>query len=93
VRRMTTRALTDAGFRVLEAHDGDEAASLLATLGTNIIAVIVSDIRMPRLDGLQLAALVSQRWPTVPLILMAGEGRPPTATLGRFARSRSRPRR
>jgi CheY-like chemotaxis protein len=26
VRRMTTRALTDAGYRVLEAHDGEEAA-------------------------------------------------------------------
>ena len=84
VRRMTTRALTDAGFRVFEAHDGEEAASLLATLGTNVIGVIVSDIRMPRLDGLQLAALVSQRWPTVPLILMSGQGGPPAGYYGPF---------
>jgi FixJ family two-component response regulator len=47
--------------------------SLLATLGTNV-GLIVSDIRMPRLDGLQLAAVVSERWPTVPLILMSGQG-------------------
>jgi CheY-like chemotaxis protein len=84
VRRMTTRALTDAGFRVLEAHDGQEAASLLATLGTNVIGLIVSDIRMPRLDGLQLAALVAQRWPTVPLILMSGQGGPPAGYSGPF---------
>ena len=60
-----------------------EAASLLATLGTNI-GVIVSDIRMPRLDGLQLAALVSERWPTVPLILISGEGGPPPGYGGPF---------
>jgi two-component system cell cycle sensor histidine kinase/response regulator CckA len=57
VRRMTTRALTDAGYRVLEAHDGEEGPSLLATLGTNV-GLIVSNIRMPRLDGLQLGAVV-----------------------------------
>jgi hypothetical protein len=33
VRRITTRALMEAGFRVLEAHDGEEAATLLATVG------------------------------------------------------------
>jgi DNA-binding response OmpR family regulator len=83
VRQMTTRALTDAGFRVLEAHDGEEAASLLATLGTNV-GVIVSDIRMPRLDGLQLAVVVSERWPTVPLILISGEGGRPPGYCGPF---------
>jgi CheY-like chemotaxis protein len=84
VRQMTTRALTEAGFRVLEAHDGEEAVSLLATVGTKVIGVIVSDIQMPRLDGLQLAAVVSQRWPTVPLILISGQGGPPAGYSGPF---------
>jgi DNA-binding NtrC family response regulator len=84
VRRMTTRALTDAGFRVVEAHDGEEAATLLATLGTNAVGLIVSDMRMPRMNGLELSALVSQRWPTVPLILMSGQGGLPTGYSGPF---------
>jgi CheY-like chemotaxis protein len=84
VRRMTTRALTDAGFRVLEAHDGEEAATLLATLGTNVIGLIVSDIRMPRMNGLELSILVSQRWPTVPLILISGQGGPPAGYSGPY---------
>ena len=33
VCRMTARVLVDAGFRVLEAHDGAEALDRLATLG------------------------------------------------------------
>jgi DNA-binding response OmpR family regulator len=84
VRQMTTRALTEAGFRVLEAHDGEEAVSLLGTIGTKVIGVIVSDIQMPRLDGLQLAAVVSQRWPTVPLILISGQGGPPAGYSGPY---------
>jgi CheY-like chemotaxis protein len=84
VRHMTTRTLTESGFRVLEAHDGEEAASLLATLGTNVIGLIVSDIRMPRMNGLELSSLVSQRWPTVSLVLISGEGGPPPGYGGPF---------
>jgi CheY-like chemotaxis protein len=37
VRHLMSRALTDAGFRVLEAHDGEEAATLLGTLGPTLV--------------------------------------------------------
>jgi two-component system C4-dicarboxylate transport response regulator DctD len=77
VRRITARILAGAGFRVLEAHDGEQAATLLATLGTNAVGLVVSDIRMPGMSGIELAAMVSERWPTVPVLLVSGQGGPP----------------
>jgi DNA-binding NtrC family response regulator len=49
-----------------------------------VVGLIVSDIRMPRMNGLELAALVTERWPTVPLILVSGQGGPPTGYSGPF---------
>ena len=66
VRRFMTRILTGAGFRVVQAHDGEEAATCLQALGAETIGLVVSDITMPRLNGLQLAALMSVHWPAVP---------------------------
>jgi DNA-binding NtrC family response regulator len=60
------------------------AATLLATLGPSVVGLVVSDIRMPRMNGLELAALVRQRWPTVPLILVSGQGGPPADYSGPF---------
>jgi two-component system, NtrC family, C4-dicarboxylate transport response regulator DctD len=84
VRRITARILAGAGYRVLEAHDGEQAATLLATLGTNVVGLVVSDIRMPGMSGIELAALVSERWPTVPVLLVSGQGGPPASYPGPF---------
>jgi DNA-binding response OmpR family regulator len=91
VRQMTARALTEAGFRVLQARDGEEAVALLDTLGTTAVGLIVSDIRMPRMDGLELATTVSHRWPTVPILLMSGQGGPPTGYAGPYFAKPFRP--
>jgi DNA-binding NtrC family response regulator len=79
-----TRIMTDAGFRVVQAHDGEEAATCLQTLGAETISLVVSDITMPRLNGLQLAALMSVHWPAVPILLVSGQGGPPTGYQGPF---------
>ncbi len=83
LRHLMSRALTDAGFRVLEAQDGEEAQALLGTVGTQI-GLVVSDIAMPRMTGLELAALIAERWPTVPVLLVSGEGAPPESYRGDF---------
>ena len=77
LRRITARILAGAGFRVLEAHDGEQAATLLATLRTNVVGLVISDIRMPGMSGIELASLVSERWPVVPVLLVSGQGGPP----------------
>jgi DNA-binding NtrC family response regulator len=84
VCQFMARILAHAGFRVVRARDGEEAAICLQTLGAETIGLVVSDITMPRLNGLQLAALMSVHWPEVPILLVSGQGGPPTGYQGPF---------
>jgi CheY-like chemotaxis protein len=83
VRRLMARALSDAGYRVVEARSGVEAVALLAA-NPGGIHLLVSDIAMPRMTGLELAAVVTERWPTVPMLLVSGQVQPPPEFRGCF---------
>jgi CheY-like chemotaxis protein len=65
VRSLVTSTLTRDGFRTLEAEDGIEALSLVRGLG-NRISIIVSDIRMPKMDGHAFAKAVRSEFPSIP---------------------------
>lgn len=71
VRGMMVRALTDAGYRALEAGDGVEALEVLAAFPE--IALVVTDIVMPRMDGFELAAEVGKR-SRAPVLFTSGYG-------------------
>lgn len=58
-----------AGHTVRTASDGVAALDVLADAPSD---VIVSDIRMPGMDGLSLARLVRKDYPAIPIILMTG---------------------
>jgi two-component system cell cycle sensor histidine kinase/response regulator CckA len=66
--------LMDAGLRVLEAHDGEEAIALLESLGATGVGLVVSDVAMPRMGGVELATAIGQRWPAIPVLLVSGQG-------------------
>jgi CheY-like chemotaxis protein len=83
VCRLTARVLTEAGFRVVEAHSGAQAVALLSTLGT-AAGLVVSDIAMPSMSGVELAATMAERWPTVPILLVSGHGGPQNGYRGPF---------
>lgn len=51
MRQMVRMTLTAAGYRVLEAADGHAA---LDVLGKEAVDLVISDIHMPKLDGLGL---------------------------------------
>jgi CheY-like chemotaxis protein len=86
VRQYTSRALRDEGFRVWEAGDGAEARTLLEALGATVIGLVVSDVAMPRMTGDELATELAERWPTVPILLVSGQGGPQTGYQGGFLR-------
>lgn len=66
--------LEDAGFRVLEAADADEAIVILE--GDDAIHLLLSDVDMPgTMDGLQLVRLVHERWPDIGLLVTSGNHR------------------
>lgn len=70
VRRLIRRVLEHASHRVLEARDGVEA---LTCLGENpAVDLVLTDLRMPNMDGWELATHLSGRSPRVPVLFMSG---------------------
>lgn len=71
VRRFAARVLEAEGFRVSEAADGVEALRLLHDEAPDVDAVL-SDIVMPRLNGVELLQVISTTHPQLPVLLMSG---------------------
>jgi two-component system cell cycle sensor histidine kinase/response regulator CckA len=71
VRRFAARVLEEEGFRVSQAADGAEALRLLGEAVPDVDAV-VSDIVMPRLNGVELLQILSSTHPQLPVLLMSG---------------------
>jgi len=71
VRNALSRVLEAAGYRVLSAADGADALDRLAAEPT--IALVLSDIAMPRMDGLALYGALCCGHPQLPVILMTGD--------------------
>ena len=69
MRDVLASVLQELGLHVLEAQDGLEA---LAVIHANpSLSLIISDLKMPRCDGLELArALQALSWPSVPPFVM-----------------------
>lgn len=73
IRRFAARVLREEGFGVHEAADGAEALELVRD-GSDGLGVVLSDIVMPRLNGVQLLQSLSTIRPDLPVILMSGYG-------------------
>jgi two-component system, cell cycle sensor histidine kinase and response regulator CckA len=71
VRRFATRVLEQEGFLVSEAADGAEALRLLRD-EMPVADAVVSDIVMPRLNGVELLQILSSTHPQLPVLLMSG---------------------
>jgi len=71
VRAYIKAALQSEDFRTLEAEDGELGLELVRRIGSDL-ALVISDIEMPRLDGIQLAHLVRAEFPEIPIILTSG---------------------
>ncbi len=58
-------------LEVCYAENGNEA---LAKIGNELPDLVVTDLQMPELDGLQLVNQISERYPTLPVVLMTAHG-------------------
>ncbi|HET8578635.1 MAG TPA: sigma-54 dependent transcriptional regulator [Methylomirabilota bacterium] len=75
-RKGLATLLTGWGYEVEEASDGEEAARKAAA---TLPAVVISDLVMPRLDGLGLLKALQQELPFTSVILLTGQGSIDTA--------------
>ncbi len=71
VRDMTTRMLIRAGYHVIPVADGADAIAQLARLDEPI-DVLVTDVIMPNMSGIELAGLVMDRDPAVGVVMLSG---------------------
>ena len=81
VRRFAGRVLEREGYSVWEARDGAEALDLLRQGGVSF-EVVVSDIVMPRLNGVELMRALATSHPELPVILMSGYATAALSDLG-----------
>ena len=71
LRSAAARVLRRAGYTVLEAEDG-EAALALWRESRDAIALLLTDVRMPRLNGVELAERLRSEAPELPVLFMTG---------------------
>jgi DNA-binding NtrC family response regulator len=71
VRRVLSALLRRDGYRTLEAGDGEEA---LQSLAANPVHAVVADLKMPRMNGLELLEAVQKSYPGVPVVLLTAHG-------------------
>jgi two-component system cell cycle sensor histidine kinase/response regulator CckA len=70
VREVMSRALSEAGYRVIEAADGPAALHALDTAGG--ASLLVTDLAMPGMGGVRLTEAASERWPRMRALLVSG---------------------
>lgn len=72
VRKIVRLYLEDNGFAVRIAEDGSTALDMFRTQAPDLL---LTDLRMPGLDGLELLEIVAQDSPEIPVIIISGLGK------------------
>lgn len=80
IRELLSWMLGDAGHIVYDACDGAKALEFLR--GNQRVDIVLSDINMPGIDGIELSNRVRAEWPDLPVLLISG--RPPPSGVRAF---------
>lgn len=76
IRNVLKDILSNEGFKVDEAADGEEG---LKKFGSSTYDVVLCDIKMPKVDGIEFLQKVTESNPDVPVIMISGHGNIETA--------------
>jgi CheY-like chemotaxis protein len=71
LRLYVSRIMEDEGYRTISAGDGAEALTLLDQ-SEDLVQLVITDILMPNMDGLELAARLARRAHAPPVLFMSG---------------------
>lgn len=72
VRKVVSRMLNRAGHQVIEAVNGLDG---IARLQPGAVDLVLTDIMMPGMNGLEFIEIARQLYPSMPVIAMSGGGR------------------
>lgn len=70
IRELIEEALVDEGYVVINAEDGQNALSILKC---NKFNLIISDVHMPNMDGLEFVVALKQMKCETPVIAISGD--------------------
>ncbi len=71
IRKVLSIALSDMGYRVITAQNGMEALRKFKAEGPSIV---LTDIKMPEMDGIELLRQIKQKRPETEVIMITGHG-------------------
>jgi CheY-like chemotaxis protein len=71
IRKMLERMLGSSGYSVLKAASGEEALGICEQ-SPAAIQLLITDLTMPGMNGLELADAVSERWPETKVLFISG---------------------
>lgn len=69
LREVASAILDEEGYGVLVAQDGAEA---LEILGSTACDLVLCDVFMPRMDGIETVQAINRRWPELPVVMLTG---------------------
>jgi DNA-binding NtrC family response regulator len=71
IRESIATYLGDSGFEVVQADDGPTGLQMAVDHDPDVILL---DLRMPEMDGLEVLSRVSRQWPEIPVVVVTGAG-------------------
>jgi YesN/AraC family two-component response regulator len=71
IRKVLGIALSDKGYKVVTAENGREALQIFRKVRPS---VVITDIKMPKIDGIELLRLIKQEDPDTEVIMITGHG-------------------
>jgi two-component system chemotaxis response regulator CheY len=76
IRKILQRVLRQTGMSIRTIHEAGDGQEALTLLETHQVDLILSDINMPKMDGLQLLASLkaSAQWCNIPVVMITTEG-------------------
>lgn len=74
MRKIISRSLRQAGLAVDEIFEAGDGIEGLSVLGSKSVDLVLSDINMPNMDGLEFIKQVRANGKTVPIVMITTEG-------------------
>ena len=77
IRRLLTMYLVHSGFPCESAASGEEALGIIGQDPTRF-RLVITDLDMPHMNGLELATLLREKYPALRVLIVSGTDNPPS---------------
>jgi len=72
VRKMVARILSDLGYTIIEASNGEEALDVAGQHSLEKINLLLTDVVMPQMGGIELSENIRQLNPAMKILFVSG---------------------